>query len=39
MKYLAENSINNYASGGHDISSLAVPGRVFYIKARKLKKV
>ena len=39
MKFLAESGISMYASGAHDVSSLTVPGRVFFIKARKLKKV
>lgn len=32
-------SLSRYTGGVHDISSLQAPGRVMFVKARKLKKV
>eukprot|EP01041_Mallomonas_annulata_P005093 gene5093-10190_t len=31
--------LRQYAAGGHDLESLSVPGRVFFVKRRKLKDV
>lgn len=39
MQRLAQSSMQQYASGSHDVNSLSVPGRVFYIRARKINKV
>ena len=31
--------LKQYAAGSHDLVSLSVPGRVFFVKNRKLKEV
>ena len=38
MKAVTGKSVKTYTSGEHDLSSLRVPGRVFYLKARAHKE-
>lgn len=35
---VASKGLGQYTGGSHDLASLAVPGRVFFIKARKHKQ-
>lgn len=38
LKSVTGKSVKTYTSGEHDLSSLRVPGRVFYLKARSHKE-
>lgn len=38
LKAVTGKSVKTYTSGEHDLSSLRVPGRVFYLKARSHKE-
>lgn len=38
LKAVTGKSVKTYTSGEHDLSSLRVPGRVFYLKARSHKQ-
>ena len=34
-----EKGLKQYATGSHDLNKLSIPGRVFFLKSRKFKKV